>query len=691
MPTTEWNRRPSRRAVLGGGIGALALLPAAPAFASPGALLPAEPIGASEETITNLGPALRTVNVRSVEFGTLPDGRAVAYATSNGEPASFNVIDTHTGERIFAAELDGATLGGFIATAPDGMIYFSARHPMKGGLLSFDPATFEITVLAENIDRQLVLYGGAFDENGTLYFGTYPDAKVYSYTPSSGELRDYGSQTDDAAYVFSLGIVDGEIWAGTGPVPHLFRIDPATGDRTEMSPPAHVMEGTDWFIAVEQRDDLVFVRLSPRGTYDMAVYDLSSERWLDQIVDSTFATAVSAPTRNQQVFYLEGNVLRSFHLRSHQVRSTGFEDTDLWARLSPAVGTYGIAVLDVPGQPADTVVGLNTDGDLWQYNIATGRTQVVRADILGARAGAHSLGVGPDGAVYIGAYLSSGVMGRIDQETEEIEQLRGPKQSDTISSHNGQIVVSSYPGAVVHVGDVSGESQWSDFDKVLELERGAPNYQDRIFALGSIGDRLAVGSVPDYGQLGGALTLVDPATGEYEFHRDVVPEQSIVSLAVSDSGMIYGGTSIHGGLSSSPTQTSARIFGWDADQGALVFEHEVAPGAEVIPRLLLGPQGMLWGLASDGTVFAFDTASGAVIHQIETGLAVANSWGRSSALFHRTTDGMLYAAAGGSLIRFDPDTLATEVIVSSGAKHAIMDGQERIYFASDIDVYRVTV
>src|SRR5699024_10284919 len=127
-----------------------------------------------------------------------------------------------------------------------------------------------------------------FDSDGVLYFGTYPDAKVISYDPQTGKFRDYGTQTDDADYVFGLGIVDGRIWAGTGPVPHLYQIDPDTADRTEMHPPEHVMDGTDWFIAIEPRDELVFVRLSPRGSYDMAVYDRKQEQWLPEIVPGTF-------------------------------------------------------------------------------------------------------------------------------------------------------------------------------------------------------------------------------------------------------------------------------------------------------------------------------------------------------------------------------------------------------------------
>src|SRR5699024_2499668 len=144
-------------------------------------------------------------------------------------------------------------------------------------------------------------------------------------------------------------------------------------------------------------------------------------------------------------------------------------------------------------------------------------------------------------------YLSSGVMGRIDPDTEEIESLRGPKQGDAIIAHGDQLVVSSYPAAVVHTGEPSAD--WSDFEQILQLGRVAPVEPYLIFGRGPVGVRVAAGSVPDYGQLGGALTPVDPATGQAEFQRDGVRPQSRGSLAQRD-GLIYGGTSIHGGLSS---------------------------------------------------------------------------------------------------------------------------------------------
>src|SRR5699024_5293806 len=70
--------RPTRRQLLGGGIAALTAPVAAGALTAPALADPATsgPSAATAASLVVLGPALEVINVRSVEFGTLPDGRA---------------------------------------------------------------------------------------------------------------------------------------------------------------------------------------------------------------------------------------------------------------------------------------------------------------------------------------------------------------------------------------------------------------------------------------------------------------------------------------------------------------------------------------------------------------------------------------------------------------------------------------
>jgi len=674
-------RRRFRLGAAGAAVGLVATLLGGAAYAdTPGTA--SQPSEHPDYTVRDVGPAILTTNVRTGEFGVDAEGNEVVYALSNGEPATFSMVDRHTGEQLFADTLDNYELGGFLTQADDGQVIFTARTGSYAGLFRFDPAAEEVTELDVDLQGQRVLYKGPIDDDGVIWFGTYPDARVMAYDTNAGELLDYGSVTDDAGYVFSVGVVGDEIWAGTGPVPHLFRLNPETGETTEMFPPDHVMANTSWFIGLEQRGDYVFVRLSPRGSYDMAVYNLAEDRWLDDVIEGTFDTPVT-DVIDDKVYFLVDDVLTGFDMQTETTFSTGFEDTSLWEEMAETVGSYAITAEDTAD--GTVVTGINTDGQVWHYNVDTQEGDLVNAEVLGSPVGAHAMGVGPDGAVYMSAYLSSGAMSRIDPQTGEIEHMRGPKQGSAIIAHEDLLVVSTYPGAGIHAGHAAdGNWSWSNSEQLVELGRGEPHYQDRIMTMASMEDRIVAGSVPDYGQVGGALTFVDPQTGDFDFHRDVVEGHSIVTLDYQD-GVVYGGTSIHGGIDSTPVGSAGEFFLWDVDGAELISREVVDENAPVINEVTVGPEGTIWGLTSTGVVFTADPEDGQILDRIETGLATSNNWGRTTSLYHH--NGYVYGNAGNSVFRIHPDTHEVDVIIDGGVRGSAVDGSGQIYFATDINVY----
>jgi len=658
------------------------------------AAVPATVARAADAPVTALGPAIKSVNVRAASFGTLPDGRSVVLALSNGYPVSVNVIDLVTGARIFAAEIAEATIGSWIIQAPNGDIWLSVRKPVNAALYRIDVATMTLHKVGDRIGGESVLYSAKFAADGVLWFGTYPHAKVMSYDPATETLRDYGSQTSDAAYVFSLGLVDGAVWAGTGPVPHLYVIDPATGDRTEIQPPDHIMTNTQWFIGIDQRNDEVLVRLSPRGTYDCAFVHLPTMTWSTTIISGVGGSMPTSTTRAGITYQLVQNAdLVGYDIRRRRVVTTDFSHSDLPAHLATTVNSYGIDVVRAPELklPGETVAGITTDGGLWFYNLPTGRTRTIDTAILPTSSEAHGIGTGPDGQIYIGAYLSSGVMSRIDPATDAITPLRGPKQGDAMITHAGQLVVSSYPGAVIHVGDVTQEWDWgTNPHKSLEIGRGEPWYQDRAFGLASAGDLLAIGTIGDYGELDGALTFLDTETGSFTVHRGVVPDQSVISLAHRD-GLVYGTTSIHGGLSSTPTAAEAQLFVWDVAAAAVVWQGSISAGAQNAGGLLWGPDDLLVGSTSNGDLFTFDPVSRAIISLVPIAPKPpgAAGWGYAArTVYDRATDSYVVTQSG-HLVQVARTTGAVTVL-STNMQQISQAGNGKIYGVDDTQAFLIT-
>lgn len=636
--------------------------------------------------IEDLGPAFYSPNVRLADVDVLSDGTPVGYVFSDGEPVSFNVVDLRTGAMRDSHDMDGYSIAASIEIAPDDTVYFSVRGPNDGTLWTYDPHTQQVRKLAsriagENLLRTLVLDGDV------LYGSTYPNAKVYSYDTLDGEIRDYGSVVDDgSAYAWGLDVVDDALWVGTGATPHLMEVDPVSGAVTERALPAGVAETADFVNRVERHGDVVFISYSPAGAGgdNTAVYDLAAREWLPGLEGG--AGSWTEDAAGGLVYYVSGDTIRAYDIAARQSVTIGWENGPLVNELE---GTTDLALVELGTAefPGTTLVGVRVDGAIWRYDLESGTGDVVHSEIVGAPATVHSLGIGGDGAVYAGAYLSAGVMARVDESG--VQQLSGPKQADSIIAHRERTVVGVYPGAEFYVGHSRRPWEWGRNPKHLfGLGRGETG-QDRPMAMTAAREYVAAGTVPNYGELGGALTLFNPATGAYESHRNVVPEQSVTALAYRD-GLVYGGTSIHGGLSSVPTRTEAELFVWDIRAGELVESSVVVPGAEVIHALTFDDAGRLWGLADNGVVFEYDPATREVVRTVRTPATSSNIWGRLSELYQHPGDGHIYGNANGRLFRLDPRTLEFVTLIASGARHSVLGEDGAIYVADETNIFRYT-
>lgn len=656
----------------------LAGIMAATALATPGTAAP-------PGTVEDLGAAMFSPNVRLAAADVLADGTPVAYEFSDGRPVSFNVVDLRSGGLLDSIELPPYTVASSIVVADDDTVYFSVRSPNDGSLWSYQPQSKTLTKLATGLVGEQMLRTLIMDGQ-TLYGSTYPNAKVYSYDTVTGQVRDYGSVVTDGDYAWGFAQVDDKLWVGTGSTPHLMTVDPASGAVAELPLPADA-QGADFINGIVRHGDLVLVRYRPAGTYNVAIYDLTAGEWCCADSLGTNVGLWTDRSLDGQFYYIQGGRLYGYDIAARQRASVGVENSPLAGQLG---GTTALELVELgtPEFPGTTVIGIRNDGTVWRYNLTNRTGDNITTDITGSPATIHSIGQGPDGNVYFGAYLSVGVMARVNRKTRKVEQLSGPSQADSIVAHRRKIVVGTYPDAAFYAGDPSAGWDWgTNPSHLFTLGRGEPYEQDRPATMVSAGRQVAAGTIPNYGELGGSLVLFDPDTGEFEAHRDVVPEQSVTALAYRGD-LIYGGTSIHGGLDSTPTQTTAELFIWSTRENRKVFSKPVVPGATIIHALTFDKRGRLWGMADNGVLFEFDVAKRKVVRSIQTNLLNDNIWGRLSELYYRDADGYLYGNAAGRLFRVNLHTFKLEVLVSSGVRVSGLDRTGALYFGDETNIYR---
>lgn len=207
--------------------------------------------------------------------------------------------------------------------------------------------------------------------------------------------------------------------------------------------------------------------------------------------------------------------------------------------------------------------------------------------------------------------------------------------------------------------------------------------QDRPFGMLGVEEenKLLIGTVPAYGQLGGALAVYDAEAGQMEhIETDIVRDQSIVSLTYLD-GKVVGGTSVWGGLGSEPSETEGKLFVWDLATAAKELEIVPVPGKRAVTGLTVGPDHKIWGMA-EGVLFIFDPESCEVIDS-KTIIPVQYTdtvWG--DAYLETGTDGHVYGTSRGRFFRIDAATKEVTFLAPAitDAKYLAQDEFGNLYF-----------
>ncbi|MGO1566384.1 MAG: hypothetical protein ACTHXC_00030 [Brachybacterium sp.] len=524
---------------------------------------PPQPAAAGE--VTDLGVAMSSINVRLSAVGELADGTPVGYLFSDGNPVSLEVVDLRTGEQLDQHLMAPYTVAAAIDVAEDGTVYLSVRSPNDGTLWRYSPESKELVEIATGIADEEMLRTLDIDGD-TLYGATYPNATVYSMDLATEEFTEYGRIAPEGDYAWGLDAEDGEVWVGAGTPAQLMTLDPASGATQQVELPADVVESGGFVQRIETYGDGLRV-VSHRTVNGASAQLHDGSGWVGTI--GTASMWGYTEDTADGAFYFHSRdpeePLWSYDVDSRTAAPVDLSDSGLAPELEGTSQMF-LAELGSTDFPGTSVIGVRDDGKIWRYNLETGHADVLTTALEGAPVTTMSMAAGGDGQLYVGAYLSGGVMASIDPGSGEITQLQGPEQADAITAHGNDTFIGAYPNAVVYQADGEADWEWgTNPRKVLELGREATG-QDRPRHMISAGDRVAIATIPNYGELGGGLTLLDPQTGEHEFHRNVVPDQSVTDLAYT-GGVVFGGTSIHGGLDSVPTSETAEVFAWDVEDG----------------------------------------------------------------------------------------------------------------------------
>ncbi len=591
----------------------------------------------------SLGVPLQDVLLIGGTVGSMPDGRRVIWSASSGTPAYLNAVDPVSGEPLLTAALPGSSGAYGVEQAPDGSVYVGTYG--AGRLYRLAPGATEVEDLGVPIAGELYVWSIVVAPDGTVYGGTSPGGKVFSWNPTTRAFHDFGTMRTGETYVKSIAFAGGKIYAGGYVSWGITELDPATGAKRQLATPPGMTNPAGRVVNdLRAYGNYLYAR---EGTFPgpLRIYDLAADAWV-HTVEGAAGLDVSPPGPDGRVWFFKQFEAGSAELIAFDPVSRNEERTGLKA-YGRIVNTRGI------GWDGDSIVGLFWRGLMFRHNTTTGANQTLRSGVAGQPTPVLALASGPRGTVYAGGFLQGGVA--TVSTTDGAAEYKRFSQVEALLPTRRGLVIGAYPDARVYRYDPNVDwysSEYSDEApsgtenpvKFLDLK---PNVQSRPQGLAEIAGKIVIGSTPSGDTLGGTLSVLDSATGAVErLMDDFVTDEGITSLAAGERDVVFGSTSVAGGLSTTPpTQDRATVFAYDVKRGKKLWEVNPSAAAKTISAVAVDDCGRLWAVV-DGDVLQLDPRSGRTVRTLDT---FAGHTGAGQLAFD-DTGRTLYALVGGSKV-----------------------------------------
>ncbi|MFD5213800.1 LPXTG cell wall anchor domain-containing protein [Microbacterium sp. NPDC058345] len=631
------------------------------------AATPFHGLGFGEEQ--RVGIPVQVPSIIDMAFGEL-DGRTVGYTATSSDGSLLNVIDIASNTFVQGAEMPSVIQVWKLEIAPNGKVYVAAIGKDAGGgqrgeLWIYDPEA-NSAVFAGAVPGSSSNWSMVIDDQSNAYIGTYKTGEVVKYDAAADTFTRW-DRVEGEEYVRSIEYHDGYVYAGTGATGAVVKIDAgAPSHRERISDPLLDIFGVDalpWAYDMQKVGDWLVVNFSG-DLAATAFYNLETQQWSTKTLNKS--AIAGTPTRNgnpgfTQLAPRDGKIYLTYNGTIAEVDLSGEEPVFSDAGIPFGLGMRGQAWVDLgeAGHPGEWLVTASRQGPLRALDLVNGKSiSLPNAVQTSAGTPLHTAGVNADGDVYMVTY-PAGTGAVYDTTTGAFANFPA-EQAESMLTVGDTTYFGLYPGG--HIDRVvTGESGRPQSSRLFTIGDG----QDRPYHMVEADGKLFIGSIPGYGLHQGALTIHDLATGETTVEKGIVENQSVIGLAVRD-GIVYGSTTIVGGLGAEPIATEAKMFTYDVARGEKTGEYSLdlpsGQSPKHISALSFGPDGNLWG-TTDGWVFALDPETMQVIESKSKNiLPDVTRYGMWRPMSFDWYDGKLLINVASRLTVVDPETMEHRIV-----------------------------
>lgn len=562
----------------------------------------------------------------------------IALASDQSEKGYILITDIDTGETQQVEYPEGVPNSAPYASllSKNGRFYTGAGKVF----LEFDPTTRQWLFHGVPQPQAECFVGSAMADgpDGLIYMGTCPNSHLVSYNPQTHEMKDYGRLDSQEAYFTYLAFDSaGWAYAGIGTARwNIVAFNPKTGERRQIIPEEERKVGTATVY---------------KGK-DGKVYGIAGE-----------------------LFY------RLFEGKGERIKR---------AELAPSAPSgaicWGQATAEFP------------DGRRIRYNLPerwievfdskTNQSRRITFDYKCGGSYITSLVAGPDGKVY-GSTCHPMHFFYYSPEKNELKDLGpvarvGGGNFCAMATQGKYIAAPSYARGIFHIfdttkpfnggtGDDPNPREVAEWPQDICRPRAALAHPD--------GKHVLMAGFAGYGFCGGGLGIYNLETKEATLitHENLIPYQSTVTLTALPDGNLVGGTSIAAPGGGHPVAKEGVLYIFDWPTRKVIFQTSPVPGASEVSCVKVGPDGLVYGLASGSRFFVFDPKARKVIHQED--LSAYGGVLRASLIL--APDKNFYAVFTRTIVKIEPGTFKHTKLADAPRTitvgSALLHG--RIYFA----------
>ena len=263
-----------------------------------------------------------------------------------------------------------------------------------------------------------------------------------------------------------------------------------------------------------------------------------------------------------------------------------------------------------------------------------------------------------------------------------------PRQPNVMAALGSRLYVAAYPDGKLFQENENGKNEFSE---VLNAYPSI-NRPHAMLIMGG-GSQIALAGTPEYGTTGGGMMFWNRSSGQKSRidHWHLVPNHSVQAMVELSNGMLLGGTTVAPGTGGVTKATdSSELFLMDANTHEVRWRGAPVPGAKTITDLMVGADGLVYGLADSVDLFVFNPNNRQVVSVNRFSKDLGPSvYAQGTRAFVKGADGSIYVLLYNGIGKVDTKAHTVSRVVSSPVRITVggAAANGRIYFGSNNHLY----